>query len=200
MRHLSVPGNTRVEWTGPIPLRTIPPTDVLVYFANATDARLLGTAPADANGFTQEFSSSDGKRSSWSEVFIHRINADRGLGLLSPGLEKVEMAAAAFGAAALHEAMHNKIDQAMVHAGRTNFDLHTDGGGGVASALLPDCFEAVDPFAKDVKFRILATERNKLLLRRHLGFRVPQQTRKDFETEVFMVRIGRPPPSPRTGS
>lgn len=184
---------TRVAWTGLIQLSDIPPADTLVYFVNKTDARLLGTAPVDAAGFTQVVTDSN----SWSEVFIERIDQQMGLLLRSPGLEKVDMAAAAFGAAALHEAMHNKIEPAMWHAGHSNFDLHrrSDGGGGVASKSLKDCFKAEGLLdKKDPTFRIDANQRNKALLRNHLDFRIPQQFRKDAKTEAFHLVMGRPPP------
>jgi hypothetical protein len=71
----SMQGNTRVAWTGTIPFKDIPNTDVLVYFVNKADSRLQNSAPSDANGFTE--TSGDGANpedSSWSEVFIERID------------------------------------------------------------------------------------------------------------------------------
>ena len=172
----SVQGNVRVAWTATIPFKDIPATDVLVYLVDETDSRLKSAAPQDAKGFTEN---------SWSEVFIDRINKEFALNLFSPTLAKIDRAAALLGAAALHEAMHNKIDQAKP----AGFDLHRSGGFGVASKDINNAVTTKNLMSGNPEFSINITAENRRLLRQYLGSKAPPQAnRQDFGTERFMFR------------
>jgi hypothetical protein len=91
------------------------------------------------------------------------------------------------GGAALHEAMHNKIDQAKgALFGR--FDLHAKGGG-VASKSLKKQSTGVGLMTKNPTFKIIANSTNRTLWNAHMGKAVKQDLRgTDFEREIFLFR------------
>jgi hypothetical protein len=192
----SVAGNTRVAWTGTIPFREIPNTDVLVYFVDKNTSLLMSdpSGSPNADGRTLGEFTTDAKTgklkpiSSRSEVFIDRVDPQLALGLFSGSKETmhIDRAAAAFGAAALHEAMHNKMDQ--VRGDVTGKWLHAHGGGDVASEDIKKAFEMIDLSAKVPQFRIKANGGNRLLWNAHMDHPVPQGTRVDFDTEITMFR------------
>jgi hypothetical protein len=85
----SVSGSTRVAWTGTIPFKEIPPTDVIVYFIDSSISvveKRLGPS-SDDGGATDVKTELDGREikpiHSLSEVFIDRCNANRSLGLFT---------------------------------------------------------------------------------------------------------------------
>jgi len=165
---------------------------VLVYFVETTNSvNIARHGTTEADGQTHQETDDVGKLgkpiSSLSEVFIDRIDADRGLGLFSTDpRDKIEMAAAALGAAALHEAMHNKIGQAKGEV-LGKFDLHRHGGGGVASKSIKGTFELVS--LDSDKFKIVSTATNRHLWDAHMGLPVKQEQRgSDHTIEVGMFR------------
>jgi len=188
----SISGNLRVAWTGTIPFKEIPDTDVLVYFVETTNSvNIARHGTTEADGQTHQETDDVGKLgkpiSSLSEVFIDCVDADRGLGLFSTDPRaQIEMAAAALGAAALHEAMHNKIGQAKGEV-LGKFDLHRHGGGGVASKSIKGTFELVS--LNSDKFKIVFTATNRHLWDAHMGLPVKQEQRgSDHTIEVGMFR------------
>jgi hypothetical protein len=83
--------------------------------------------------------------------------------------------AAEFAAAAIHEAMHSKVDEGEHRAGRPGFNLHRQGGGGIALLLATKQGKGIDH-----DNNLIVTGENRRLLRAHFATPVRQFIRTDF--------------------
>ncbi|MEM7694294.1 MAG: hypothetical protein AAF318_07570 [Pseudomonadota bacterium] len=157
------------------------PTDTIVHICLTDDKRSLNTnttGSGDTAGKTQLHITPLNKGyefEGYSEVWLATAMAKLGLSITGGGeAEKahfVENVGTLIGALAIHEAMHMKCEAGEIAAGNDTWELHANGGGGVAA---PDA-----GIRKTKEGKVIAplNGKNKSLIGRHFGTPVKQIVR-----------------------
>jgi hypothetical protein len=142
--------------------------NALVHICTTVSERALfhsGTH-GHVGGETDLTQEDDGSFTAYSEVWLDALVRH-----FSISIGDIENVATLLGVAALHEAMHNKVDPVFMRAG-TPGDIHDHGGGGIALGDLTKSVKMVDR-----KLVADLTQINRNLIAAHFTDRVKQTQR-----------------------